>query len=64
MIDNKVGIGIYNIEAWDKDLFIVTLILNQNNDHIPYEYSIEDIEYMNFEDIVKENNDLKCTFSS
>ena len=62
MIDNEVGIGLYNMEAWDKDLFTVTLEQNASYDHLTED--IDDMSLDTTEEDIEQNDDLKCTFSS
>ena len=62
MINNEVSISLYNMEAWDKDLFTITL--EQNAYHYHLIENINDMSFDTTEEYVEQNNDLKCTFSS
>ena len=68
IIDEDIGIGIRNMEAWDKDLFVVNLIQDEACHYIASNNSKEDSnEYstsIDDDEAIDPNHGLKCNLSS
>ena len=68
IIDEDIGIGIHNMEAWDKDLFVVNLIQNEACHYIANNNSkadsSEDSTSIDEDEAIDPNHGLTCNFSS